>query len=320
VQYYNGTAWVALTSQVTFQETGDPNYELVVIKLDFSDPQSDGNVYANMYYGDGTAASMSKSDANDVATATVTIAEVKAACIAEYSIGWDTAIGKNNGMAAGIFDYVVLEGTVGGDGNYEGYEWTTTKDERVWERTPTSDGDDDGWTLNGNDANCPNDAYRTVDDCYDDDDQANDYLSATDPAGGPAVDQLFGFQDQVNTPDAVCATLITKDHSKVADYNAHWKDEGGTERQKALLKGYQNGTNGTTLSAFLATQDGTQTGTAWSDPFGNGAQFGFRLVSAASADGAVYGFIIGFCGDSMGAQTNASACPATFTPRVIGPY
>lgn len=319
VQWY-GTAGAWINTGTQTAAIANDTILRLVVKVDLSG----ANPVVTIYYGDGTASSMSSvgpdtlNGANDPS-----VAQVTAQTTPECTVGY-LAIGKNQGFGMGFFDYAVADALA--SDSWNGYAWTsanggTAVNERAWERVPTGDGDDDEWAANGNAANCTG-QHNAVDDEYHDDDGgdgANDRISATATA-----QQLFTFQGLDGSADAdgVAIVVITRDHSKVANYKAHWKDDTDTERQKALVKGYENGTAGTTYFAWIPTRAGTAGVSDWTHARVEAAQFGVEWTKPNGETGVVYGYHILVLGDSLGAQSDIVACPAAtaFISQVIGPY
>jgi hypothetical protein len=316
LRVWDGSAWQNMTQGTTDADgtgTGlsDNSPYLLVVKCDLSGTQGGGSdAFVGLYTGDGTGSGMNTYVADEAInnTTIATIAQVASANKPHIEL-YLAGHGKQ-AAACGIGDYSPLEDEPATPANYNGYVWDGSNEERGFLWAPALDGDDEDWSPTGGPAACSGDSWRAVDDVLEADVTTNDYISAT--KGSPDKDALFKLDsDPSNTPDGVLLTLICPDSTKELDYNAHWKDEGGTKRQKAVKKGYVNGTNGTTFAAYLQTQDGTASGSAWTSSLKtNDAQFGVRLLTAASADGKVYAIAPTIVGNNLGGGSAQAVCAA----------
>lgn len=177
------------------------------------------------------------------------------------------------------------------------------------------------WAAVGNAAgDCVNELRRAIDDVYDNDPQANDYISNTWSSGNE--DQLFLVDilpASVVSVLGVAVCVVTTGPADGCNQLLIKKITGGVTDAQTPTGGFANSPNGSTLYHYFQVSPngaGWNSGTNPEDVI-NDCQFGVRMTDGVT-NGKVYGLIVMVIGDTLLQPSYAEACPAAGAQRRRG--
>lgn len=305
VVQYNGVVWVPVGTTGSGSLSKDNDY-YVTLELDRSGGA--GNHTVKLWIGDsdemlnGGATYFTKdpTDVDIVLTGTPCIYNKEA-------IGGKGAGETNDVTVAEVFAY---DDDISGSPSARVDYYGAASQPHVFSIMPVADSpeaDEDEWTIVGNPAGCPNDAYRAVDDYFDDDDQANDRLTAT----GSGLDQLFDMSEDYEDGTAtiygimgVLSCFELMEDRRVGKGLMYCTDEADPVEYTLTVSG----------SAVVGTQvfapaHQTPAGNPWSV-----AKLDVLRAGIRSTDGLAFKrcnlFLVHVLGLNLKQPANNSACPA----------